>query len=319
MRNLGKDLLSQSERIDPGENILDYAKEHAVFKVNGKEKTWSEIKKDDPALTLFKTPGQDVKIKYDFTSWFKKQDSMTQSMGRFFGGFANWDYIIETVGHGDFDKGTDIVSQWTYGQSQRWKQKDYVGMIASTPMVQNIALPVAGGAVLGGLVRGGSAVTGFVSSKGFTNTATALSYTGRGVLAGGTVAVGGLAVADIARSPSDKMLAKMLTYGTQFAGFGIGARSIQKLDFGPKTKIAVANEGNLAFQKFRTIGNKNLWKIGEPQVFGRTSSGGIARVVSPVSTSGRMNLNWMTASQFKNLNVNTRTPSWAPEETNRNF
>jgi hypothetical protein len=39
---------------------------------------------------------------------------------------------------------------------------------------------------------------------------------------------------------------------------------VQKLDFGPKTKIAVTNEGNLAFQKFRTIGNKNLWKIGEP-------------------------------------------------------
>jgi len=269
MENMGKSNLKQAEDIVLGKNILDYTRNYATFNVDGKQKTFREIQKDDPALVLRTTENMDVKLDYDFTSWFKKQDTRTQSMGRFFGGFANWNYIIETVGHGDFDKGTDIVSEWTYGQSQRWKNNDVVGMITSTPMVQNIVLPAAGGAVLSGLVRGGSAVTGFVANKGFTNTAAALSYTGRGVLAGGTVAVGGLAIADVARSPSDMMLAKTLTYGTQFASFGIGARAVQQMTI-PKVQREIV-EISMPNQPTRMIGQKYV------ELFGK-------KVYSPFST-----------------------------------
>jgi len=307
LENLGKRNLEVAESIDVGDDIVDFAKKNVVFTVDGKDKTWDEIKKDEPALELNKT-NEGVEYDLNYTNWYNKQDDFTKNLGRFFGGFANWDYIVETVGRGDFEKGTDIVAQWTYEQTKRIKDNDWFGAGINIPAMQNIVLPYLGGVAIGGVTKAGSTAATWVGNKGFTATEKTLRYGGRSLIAGGTVVMGGTVAFDVAQTENDKKISKLLTYGTQFSFFGAGAKAVNNIDFTPKTKISITKEGNLAFQKFRTIGNKNLWKVGEPQVFGRTSSGGIARVVSPFASSSNVDVNWMSASQFNKLKFNPSNP-----------
>jgi hypothetical protein len=315
MKNVSRDYEQIASSIYYDPDIIKFTKKQAVFKVGDKEYTWDELKQKEPALALKRT-NEGVIIDYDYTAWFEKQDDLTRSIGRFAGGFASWDYIVETVGRGQYDKGTEIVAKWTYEQQKRLAEGDYVGAIIRTPAVSTVAIPFAGGAVIGAAVKGASAIPGMLAQKGLTHTAKGLQIAGKAIGVGlmGTV-VGGAAldVVETYRTEPDKTAAKMLTYGTQFtalrAGAKAGAKAVDSIQqhISLDTRIAVTKDGTLAFQPVRTFYGKKLWRVGDPEVFGQTPSG-IARVVSPTPSTAQLKYKWMTPEQFKKLHIQDTSP-----------
>ena len=229
-----------------GKNITEYAKTHAVFTVDDKEKSWAEIKKEQPALYLQET-SKGISYGYDYTRW-QKEHRTPESMwsATILGGFANPEYIVATVGHGDFKKGENIVAKWDYETTQKIKSGNILGATFNVPAVQNIALPYVGGSVFNLASRGGGQVVNIFKDFGFKKTSTALTLVGKAgktgmvVLAGTTV---GTDLVSTAVKEPEKFVEKSLTYGTQFTSFKVGHDFMQDLKF-PEIKKHVSVDFN---------------------------------------------------------------------------
>ena len=229
-----------------GQNITEYAKTHAVFTVDDKEKSWVDIKEEQPALYLHETP-KGISYGYDYIRW-QKEHRTPESMwsAKFLGGIANPEYIVATVGHGDFKKGESIVAKWDYETTQKIKSGNILGATFNVPAVQNIVLPYVGGSVFNLASRGGGQVVNIFKDLGFKKTSTALTLVGKAgktgmvVLAGTTV---GTDLVSTAVKEPEKFVEKSLTYGTQFTSFKAGHDFMQELKF-PEIKKHVSVDFN---------------------------------------------------------------------------
>jgi len=237
--------LRATETIPKDMGIVTYVKKHGKFTVDDKEYTWKQIQQKEPALKLVETPERNVIAVMDYESWYKKQDPITKGLGRVGAGFANWDYIVETVGRGK--PGTKIAARWTYEQKKRLDQRDYLGAIAYTPAVTTIAVPYGIGAAAGATIKAGSLATQKIAKIGLQRTAKTLNVAGRASKAILPVVATPPIIMDVAAAPEEKRMAKILQRSTQLYTMGLGAKAAQSIT---SAKIKRSINTNINRNKF---------------------------------------------------------------------
>jgi len=231
---------------------IQYVKDYGKFKVVGDkgevvEKSWHEIKKDNPALYL-KYKNDQVVTELDTRRWrtekYEGRDPFLAGVGKFASGVM---VSLDPSFHMSWvTKGTEGISQymadWEYGMRQDYgvgtKDVDIVKYVTGRGVLQspgymNIVYPFVGGAAFGAAFKGISlaakSATGLIG-KVLTQ------VTSKGPLVAGGV-MSGVVGADIGYSfatdpkHTGKGMAKVLQYGMQFgsaiAGAKIGAKAVE--------------------------------------------------------------------------------------------
>ena len=138
---------------------------------------------------------------------------LSKATATFLGGFANPEYIYRTVGTGEYDKASDIITRWQYGTDRSLKSGRFWEVPLQIPAVTNIILPYAGGMAIGGGLT-------YLGSKAAVHTALtgskALTAFKAGQLAvGGTVVT--LAGLDIHKTYEEKGAEAAWFKGAQLA------------------------------------------------------------------------------------------------------
>jgi len=283
------------------EKKLSYFKQHGTVtdQQTGKTMSWREYKQHNPAAYL-ETENGKIMVVQDYTRWNRERyegsdptiAAISKGTARFLGGYANPEYIIETVGHGK--SGEQVIAKWEYEQQQRIRAKDWAGFSLNIPVVSNVFLPAATGAAVGIVARGAGYAMSKLAEQGsqqIANTLRRVGHVAMGIAGTEMVMQEGKNI--FVDTPDDQKMNRLFTSGTRFASFGIGFKSA--LDYQPEIRIAEKND-KLIIQKFAgSIRGKPVFKLGKPQTFGKTP-GGFSQVISPTSTKG---LNFKTIKQFQ--------------------
>jgi len=133
-----------------------------------------------------------------------------------------------------------------------------VGTIGNIPAVTNVLAPYGMGVGVGAVFKGAFGVSAALANRGFKYSALAVKGTTKATGIGlGAVAVGtvGADVYSTHLQDPDKATQKILTYGTQFASFGIGAKTGSEIDFSKRKPFLADTTASSYYKKpLRTQG-----------------------------------------------------------------
>jgi len=226
---LGKRL----EKIPEAEAVA-WAKTHAKFG----EKTWEQVKADEPALELIRTKEGEFTTTMDYMKWLKeeyaKEDPLVLPFRKItsalFAGLFNPTFWSKTIQQGG-GAGDVEIAKWEYGTLTSARKGDIPGTIwkgyVTAPIMTNVVLPYAAGSlikpVLGAISTYGTEVIGGFTGKVVSKALPVYFAATIPVLVGADVGYT-FAMEHKGQLPVGTAWGKAGQYGLQFTMFGLGAK-----------------------------------------------------------------------------------------------